>query len=67
MAPLTKPCAGGSTHAGTMSQSLLVLYPWVWVPKPWNNMALNKSIWDPTPKVTNIKGTNPQSLKMVGS
>ena len=37
------------------------LYPWVWVPKPWN-MALNKGTWDPKPKVTNIKGTNLKPL-----
>ena len=29
--------------------------------KAWN-MALNKGIWDPKPRVTNIKGTNLKSL-----
>ena len=32
-----------------------------WAPKPWN-MALNEGIWDPKPRVTNIKGTNLKSL-----
>ena len=32
-----------------------------WVPKPWN-MALNKGIWDPKLRGTNIKGTNLTSL-----
>ena len=36
------------------------LYSWVWVPKPWN-MVLNKGIWDPTPRVTDIQGTNLKS------
>ena len=36
------------------------LYPWVWVPKPWN-MVLNKGIWDPKPRVTDIKGTSLKS------
>ena len=31
-----------------------------WVPKPWN-MALNKGIWDPKLRGTNIKGTNLKS------
>ena len=33
-----------------------------WVPKPWN-MALNKGIWDPKLRGTNIKGTNLKLLK----
>ena len=36
---------------------------WVWVPKPWN-MALNKGIWDPKPRATNVKGTNLTSLRL---
>ena len=32
------------------------------VPKPWN-VALNKGIWNPTPKAANIKTTNLKSLK----
>ena len=32
-----------------------------WVPKPWN-MALNKGIWGPKLRGTNIKGTNLKSL-----
>ena len=32
-----------------------------WVPKP-GNMALNKGIWDPKLRGTNIKGTNLKSL-----
>ena len=40
------------------------LYPWVWLPKPWNK-ALNKGIWDPKPRVANIKGTNLKSLSIV--
>ena len=40
-----------------------VLHPGVfWVPKP-RNMALDKGIWDPKPRVTNISGTNLKSLK----
>ena len=31
------------------------------MPKPWN-MTLNKGIWDPKPRLTNIKGTNLKSL-----
>ena len=34
-----------------------------WAPKPWN-MALNKGICDPKPKVTNIKDTNLKSLML---
>ena len=37
-----------------------------WVPKPWN-MALNKGIWDPKLRGTNIKGTNLKSLNGLGS
>ena len=34
-----------------------------WVPKPWN-MVLNKGIWDPKLRGTNIKGTNLKSLNV---
>ena len=34
-----------------------------WVPKVWN-MALNKGIWDPKLRGTNIKGTNLTSLNI---
>ena len=43
--------------------TLRVCTLWFWVPKPWN-MALNKGIWDPKLRGTNIKGTNLKSLKL---
>ena len=36
-----------------------------WVPKPWN-ITLNKGIWDPKLRGTNIKGTNLKSLTCEG-
>ena len=41
------------------------LYPRVWAPKPWN-LAVSEGIWDPKPGVTNIKGTNLESLTGFG-
>ena len=38
--------------------------PYVWVLKPWK-VALS-SVWDPKPKVTNIRGTNLKSSISAG-
>ena len=43
------------------------LYPWLWVPKPWN-VVLDKCIRGPKPRVTNINGTNlTSSLLILGT
>ena len=46
---------------GVFLCTLRVCTLWFWVPKPWN-MALNKGIWDPKLRGTNLKGTNLKSL-----
>ena len=52
------PLKGGQ---GVFLCTLKVCTLGFWVPKPWN-MALNKGIWDPKLRGTNIKGTNLKSL-----
>ena len=46
---------------GVFHCSLRVCTLGFWAPKQWN-MAFNRCIWDPKPRVTNIKGTNSMSL-----
>ena len=55
---LLKPEGG---YQGVFLCTLRVCTLGFWVPKPWN-MALNKGIWDPELRGTNIKGTNLKSL-----
>ena len=52
---------GPHLQQGVFLCTLWISYPWVWVPKPWN-MALNNGIWDPKPRVTNIKGAHLMSV-----
>ena len=52
---------GGIMSQGVFLWTLRVCTLGFWVPKPWN-MALNKGIWDPKLRGTNIKGTNSKSL-----
>ena len=50
-------------HASSLS-GRFPLFSLVRVHKPWN-MALDKGIRDPNPRVTSIKGTNLKSLTLV--
>ena len=52
-----------SDSQGVFLWTLRVCTLGFWVPKPWN-MALNKGIWDPKLRGTNIKGTNLKSVRL---
>ena len=50
-------------YQGVFLWTLRVCTLGFWVPEPWN-MALNKGIWDPKLRGTNIKGTNLKYLSV---
>ena len=56
-----KPSGSRCQYQGLFLWTLRVCTLGFWVPTPWN-MALNKGIWDPKLRGTNIKGTNLKSL-----
>ena len=51
----------GVLNQGVFLWTLRVCILGFWVSKSWN-MALNKGIWDPKLRGTNIKGTNLKCL-----
>ena len=54
MSPTAAMCDFETLNPGSFPLYPEILYAWVWVPKPWN-VALNRGIWDPKPRLTNIE------------
>ena len=50
-------------YQGVLLWTLRVCTLGFWVPKPWN-MALNKGIWDPKLRGTNIKVVEPSKIRV---